>query len=73
MKQFVTYLRCLLLVCLGCWQWSAEAQQRDSTYYQLMVGINKSANENLPWSEFSRYRWAGGIFAAVGEEWNPWW
>lgn len=73
MKQFVTYLRCLLLVCLGCWQWSAEAQQRDSTYYQLMVGINKSANENLPWSEFSRYPWAGGIFAAVGEEWNPWW
>ena len=45
----------------------------DPLYIQLFGGINKSANEHLPWSEFSRYPWSGGAFAAVGKEVSPLW
>ena len=46
---------------------------RDSLYLQLYGGINKSANENLPFSEFSSYPWAGGIFLGIGKECSPLW
>lgn len=48
-------------------------RNRDSYYLQLYVGINKSANENLPFSEFSRYPWSWGTFFAVGREFSPLW
>lgn len=45
----------------------------DPLYFQIYGGINKSANENLPWSEFSKYPWAGGMFVGVGKEITPLW
>lgn len=45
----------------------------DPLYIQLFGGINKSSNENLPWSEFSRYPWSGGVFIAAGKETSPLW
>lgn len=41
---------------------------KDPYYLQLYLGINKSANENLPWTEFTKYPWANGIFFALGRE-----
>ena len=46
---------------------------RDPFYLQLYAGINKSANENLPFSEFSQYPWSWGSFFAVGHELSPLW
>ena len=46
---------------------------RDPFYLQLYLGINKSANENLPWTEFSGYPWANGVFIALGRELSPLW
>ena len=46
---------------------------RDPLYFQLFGGINKSANENLPWTEFSAYPWSVGAFAAMGREFNRLW
>ena len=46
---------------------------RDPYYLQFFVGINKSANENLPFSEFSSYPWSGGAFFALGREVTPLW
>lgn len=57
--------------------WAAEDDSikgRDNTdplYFQLYAGINKSANENLPWTEFSGYPWSIGVFAGMGKEWSP--
>ena len=48
-------------------------RNRDSYYLQLFVGVNKSANENLPFSEFSSYPWSGGAFFALGREVSPLW
>lgn len=45
----------------------------DSLYIQLYGGINKSANENLPMSEFSSYPWSGGLFLGIGKEFNTLW
>ena len=46
---------------------------KDPFYLQLFLGINKSANENLPWTEFTSYPWANGIFIALGREVSPLW
>ncbi len=46
---------------------------RDPFYLQLYLGINKSANENLPWTEFSKYPWSTGIFVGLGREITPLW
>lgn len=45
----------------------------DPLYFQLYGGINKSANENLPLTEYSRYPYSGGMFIGVGKEWSPLW
>lgn len=45
----------------------------DDLYLQLYGGINKSVNENLPYSEFSSYPWAGGMFLGIGREFHPLW
>lgn len=75
-------MRFLLLILLcGCSAQQLSATEsgkalRDGTdplYIQLFGGINKSANEHLPWSEFSRYPWSGGAFAAIGKELSPLW
>lgn len=46
---------------------------KDPYYLQLYVGINKSANENLPWTEFSAYPWSTGVFFSLGREVSPLW
>lgn len=46
---------------------------KDPLYLQLYGGINKSANENLPWMEFSRYPWSGGMFVGMGQELSSLW
>jgi len=46
---------------------------KDPYYLQLFIGINKSANENLPWTEFTGYPWSGGLFIALGREVSPLW
>ena len=51
----------------------ARNAKRDPFYLQLYGGINKSANENLPWTEFSGYPWSGGGFLALGREFSPLW
>lgn len=72
----------LLYICLLCGATSlhaaddgatATARSKDDTYLQVYGGINKSANENLPWSEFSAYPWSGGAFLALGKEFNTLW
>lgn len=49
------------------------AAYKDPLYLQLYLGANKSANENLPWTEFTRYPWSTGIFLAIGKEFKPLW
>ena len=46
---------------------------KDPLYLQLYLGVNKSANENLPWTEFSSYPWSNGIFFGIGREFNRLW
>ena len=46
---------------------------KDSLYLQFYGGINKSANENLPMSEFSSYPLSGGFFIGIGKEVNALW
>ena len=48
-------------------------ERKDPLYMQLYGGINKSANENLPMSEFTAYPWSGGVFFGMGEELHPLW
>lgn len=75
---------CALVLWMGasvglCAQTGADslgrvsAGEEDPYYLQLYAGINKSANEHLPWSEFSRHPWSGGLFVGVGKEFNPLW
>lgn len=54
-------------------QEAADKSEAPLWYAQVFGGINKSANENLPWSEFSAAPWSGGIFVGVGQELpGPW-
>ena len=54
-------------------QEAADKSEDPLWYAQVFGGINKSANENLPWSEFSAAPWSGGIFVGVGHELpGPW-
>ena len=46
---------------------------KDPYYLQLYLGINKSANENLPWTEFTKYPWSGGAFIGFGREITKLW
>ena len=70
----------LTIVCCGCATllFAEEAEEKkfdsvDPLYLQLYGGINKSANENLPFSEFSAYPWSGGAFIGLGKELTPVW
>lgn len=83
MKRHFLYLCCCFCVALLAYSHPAYAdglvkadrniKGRDSLYLQIYGGINKSANENLPMSEFSTYPWSGGLFIGVGEEFNALW
>ena len=46
---------------------------KDPYYLQLYGGINKSANENLPWTEMTRYPMSWGAFVGLGKELSPLW
>ena len=82
MKDKKQMIGTLLLGLLSLSAGAKENSQADSIrygktkeplYLQLYGGINKSANEHLPWSEFSKYPWAYGCFLAVGKEFSPVW
>ena len=63
-----------LLILLLCVSLGVMADDRvDPLYVQLYAGLNKSANEHLPLSEFSRYPFSFGMFAGVGREVSPLW
>lgn len=71
----------LILCALCCCAQLMQAIERkpdnkgtkDPLYFQLYGGINKSANENLPWTEFSSYPWSYGAFLGIGREVTPIW
>lgn len=46
---------------------------KDPLYLQLYLGVNKSANENLPWTEFTGYPISGGLFIGMGKEFRKLW
>lgn len=75
MRRFV-----VLLLMSGCVQMmhaatAADGLQKgiDPLYIQLYGGMNKSANENLPLTEFTTYPWSMGMFVGVGKELTPLW
>lgn len=47
--------------------------ETDPLYLQLYLGMNKSANENLPFTEFTQYPISYGMFLGVGKELSPLW
>ena len=69
----------LLLCTLGMQAQTAVADSdtlvkvKDPFYLQLYGGFNKSANENLPMSEFTSYPWSAGAFLGLGREFSPLW
>lgn len=71
-KRYI--LGCLLLFpFMGMSQTAIRKGTTDPVYLQLYGGINKSANEHLPWTEFSKYPLSGGLFLGVGKEFSPLW
>ena len=78
MKRIVFVCSCVLCALSMLAQTAADSiearkARRDPLYIQVFGGINKSANENLPWTEFSAYPWSGGGFLAIGHEFTPLW
>jgi len=77
MRNILTwsFLLCSMFMQAQTAKDSIEARnaRKDPFYLQLYGGINKSANENLPWTEFSSYPWSGGGFLALGREITPLW
>ena len=69
---FVSLVLCSLNIHAETESDSVKAGQ-DPFYLQLYLGINKSANENLPWTEFSGYPWSTGMFMGLGRELSPLW
>lgn len=45
--------------------------ETDPLYLQFYFGMNKSANENLPWTEFTQYPISYGMFVGLGKEMSP--
>lgn len=76
-KMKKTVILCALC-CSAQFMQAMERKQNnkefiDPVYFQLYGGINKSANENLPWTEFSSYPWSFGAFLGIGKEITPIW
>ena len=81
MRKLLT-ICCLLLSILNSQaQTSPPGEQKganrdvlkDPLYLQLYLGVNKSANENLPWTEFTGYPISGGLFIGMGKEFQKLW
>ena len=70
---FILLFGCFALQLTATESGKTQPNGTDPLYIQIFGGINKSANENLPWSEFSHYPWSGGAFAAIGKEMSPLW
>lgn len=74
-------MRFLLIGLLLTSMLSAQAQDQatsvttlqDPLYLQVYLGINKSANENLPWTEFTEYPQSYGAFVGIGKEFSKLW
>ena len=52
---------------------TAVVGETEPLYLQLYLGMNKSANENLPFTEFTQYPISYGMFLGVGKELSPLW
>lgn len=52
---------------------SSTAMLQDPVYLQVYLGVNKSANENLPWTEFNEYPLSYGAFLGIGKEFSRLW
>ncbi len=67
------------MLSMGCHYAQADNSTTHSNpyksplYLQLYGGINKSANEHLPWSELSKYPWSGGMFVGLGQDLSSLW
>ena len=48
----------------------STTDNKDPLYLQFYLGLNKSANENLPWTEFTAYPLSVGMFVGAGKEIN---
>lgn len=74
-------MRLLILTCIVLFSIDVHARTepdsvksgQDPYYLQLYLGVNKSANENLPWTEFSGYPWSTGLFFGIGHELSRLW
>ena len=74
-------MRILMIVSFVLCSFSLHAENEpdsieagiDPFYLQLYLGVNKSANENLPWTEFSNYPLSTGMFLGIGRELTPRW
>lgn len=74
-------MRLLMLACIVLYSIGVHAKTepdsieagKDPFYLQLYLGVNKSANENLPWTEFSQYPLSTGMFVGIGREWSRLW
>lgn len=77
MKNYSLFIVALFLAFSLSLDGQAQEARQDEPapfwYAQLFGGINKSANENLPWSEMTSAPLSGGFFVAVGQEMaSPW-
>lgn len=72
-RVVVAILALLSLPALSFAQKNSGVPGKDTYYFQAFAGINKSANENLPWSEFTLYPLSTGAFIGVGREFTPLW
>lgn len=72
-KAFALFSCALILSQSVASQSVVKRGAKDLFYLQLMGGANKSANENLPWTEFSKYPLSGGVFIGFGQEITPIW
>ena len=68
---FFILMACILNIHASTEDTIKSGRKTDNFYLQLYGGINKSANENLPWTEFSSYPWSYGAFVCIGREITP--
>ena len=76
MKKLILLIFLLCSLCAQAYTTTDEDSIRvlkDPLYLQLYLGINKSGNENLPWTEISKYPWSGGAFFGIGREFTTVW
>jgi len=69
----IVFIIGFMLYSMGLSASDSIKASKDPFYLQLYLGANKSANENLPWTEFSGYPWSTGMFVGIGCELSPLW